>query len=135
MELTISIIGASVAVLVSLIGAWFANYNTIRLQTRKLKEQHYFDYVVALHCLITNNEKNRDKTNIEYSKARNILLAIASADVVSQMDKLQKSGWTGDSFIDALTDLIKAIRKRLKSQQQELSDHNVFDNKQTVLTI
>jgi len=41
MELYISIVGAVVAILVSILGALLANKNNIKLQTRKLKEEHY----------------------------------------------------------------------------------------------
>ena len=49
MELYISIIGAIVAIIVSVLGAILANKNTIILQTRKLKEEHYIAYIEALH--------------------------------------------------------------------------------------
>ena len=42
MELYISIIGAVVAVIVSILGAILANRNTIILQIRKLKEESLF---------------------------------------------------------------------------------------------
>ena len=54
--LLVSIIGALTAISVSLIGAWFANRNSIVLQTIKLKEDHYIAYIEALHNNVTIDE-------------------------------------------------------------------------------
>jgi hypothetical protein len=54
----ISIIGASSAITVSLIGAWLANRNSIVLQTKKLKEDHYIGYIEALHNNMTFDQTN-----------------------------------------------------------------------------
>jgi hypothetical protein len=114
MELTISIIGASVAVLVSLIGAWLANRSSIILQTRKLKEQHYIDFVTAVHNLCADN-KNRSATS-DYVKARDVLITVASSDVVCKIFDYENYGIAVSSDIHDkyLTELMKAIRKDLK---------------------
>ncbi len=114
MELTISIIGASVAVLVSLIGAWLSNYNTIRLQTRKLKEQHYIDFVTALHNMVPNDKT--DDVQIVYVKARDILFTVASPEVINNLLEYEKNGMNHplEQHNKYLTELMKAIRKDLK---------------------
>ena len=86
MELYISIIGAIVAIIVSVLGAILANKNTIILQTRKLKEEHYIAYIEALHnyAAIIRKSKfpqnpkrsvrfsgKRTKRSVQKRKARN----------------------------------------------------------------
>jgi len=61
MELYISILGAISAILVSMIGVWLANRNSIVLQTRKLKKEHYVAYIEALHNLASDNSKESKK--------------------------------------------------------------------------
>ena len=89
MELYISIIGAIVAIIVSVLGAILANKNTIILQTRKLKEEHYI----------------RDK-----------LLLIANEKVIIKLLEFEDKGVgkTTDLHNKYLTELLKAIRKDLK---------------------
>ena len=60
MELYISIIGAIVAIIVSVLGAILANKNTIILQTRKLKEEHYIAYIEALHNYAASDINDKD---------------------------------------------------------------------------
>ena len=120
MELTISIIGASVAVLVSLIGAWLTNYNMIRLQTRKLKEQYYLDFVAAVHDLCSDN---KDRSLIaNYVKARDILITVASVKVVRKIFDYEKFGVGVPSDIHDkyLTEMMKAIRKDLRVGNRKL---------------
>jgi len=50
-EISISIIGAVTAVVVSIIGAWPANRSSVILQIRRLKEEHYIAYIEAIHNL------------------------------------------------------------------------------------
>jgi hypothetical protein len=111
MELTISIIGASVAIVVSLIGAWLANRNVIALQTRILKEQYYIDFVNAIHELCS------DETLIaNYVKARDVLITVASSDVVCKIFDYEMKGTAQphDIHDKYLTELMKAIRRDLK---------------------
>ena len=97
MELYISIIGAIVAIIVSVLGAILANKNTIILQTRKLKEEHYIAYIEALH---------------NYAK----LLLIANEKVIIKLLEFEDKGVgkTTDLHNKYLTELLKAIRKDLK---------------------
>lgn len=112
----ISIIGALSAIIVSLIGAWYANHNNIVLQTRKLKENHYVSYVEALHGLTSNNQ-SKDALK-DYVFARDKLFIIASELVINNLLTYEKEGVglniSPEKHDFYLTELIKAIRKDLK---------------------
>jgi hypothetical protein len=117
--LLISIASGTFAIFVSFIGAWFANRNSIILQTRKLKEEHYVAYIEALHNLASDNN-NRDYTK-KYVFARDKLFLIASEDVIKTMmayeaDAVGKESNVHDKY---LTELIKAIRKDLKIKDKD----------------
>jgi len=112
----ISIIGAVTAIAVSLVGAWLANRNSIVLQTRKLKEDHYVSYVEALHNLAAENENM--KFMEKFVMARDKLLLIASEDVIKKMLAYEEEA-VGKNIPKEvhdkyLTEMIKAIRKDLK---------------------
>ncbi|PXY00726.1 hypothetical protein DF185_12515 [Marinifilum breve] len=111
--LFISILGALSAITVSIIGAWLANKNSIILQTRKLKEEHYVAYIEALHNLA--GENNKESTR-KYVFARDKLLLIASENVIKAMLEFEEEavGKQNDKHDDYLTELIKTIRKDLK---------------------
>jgi hypothetical protein len=112
--LTISIIGAFSAIIVSTIGAWLTNRNSIILQVRKLKEEHYVAYIEALHNLSSdNNNKHYDK---EYVFARDNLFLIASENVIKKMIAYENNGITGtlEAHDKHLTSLVISIRKNLK---------------------
>ena len=103
MELYISIIGAIVAIIVSVLGAILANKNTIILQTRKLKEEHYIAYI--------------DKDALKnYVYMRDKLLLIANEKVIIKLLEFEDKGVgkTTDLHNKYLTELLKAIRKDLK---------------------
>jgi len=110
----ISIFGAITAIAVSIIGAWRANRNSIILQTRKLKEEHYVAYIEALHNLAASN-KDR-KCVKDYVFVRDKLFLIASEEVIRKMiDYEEKAvGKENSSHDEYLTELVKAIRKDLK---------------------
>lgn len=111
--LYISILGASSAVVVSIIGAWLANRNSIILQTRKLKEEHYVAYIESLHNLAEENSKESTR---KYVFARDKLFLIASENVIRKLLKYEEEavGKQNDKHDDYLTELVKAIRKDLK---------------------
>jgi len=113
-EIYISIIGASAAITVSVSGAFLANRNSIVLQTRKLKEEHYVAYIEALHNL-TGDNSGRDAT-IKYVFARDKLFLIASEDVIRKMLLYEEEavGKQNNLHDDYLTELIKSIRRDLK---------------------
>lgn len=120
MELSISVIGALVAIGVAILGAILANRNNISLQLRKLKEDHYIAFIDALQALASNNGQNEVKG---YTEARNKLLIIGNEDVIIHLLKYEKfvdQKNLIDSISDFqiehdlyLTDLIKTIRKDL----------------------
>ena len=117
--LYISILGALSAIVVSIIGAWLANKNSIVLQTRKLKEEHYVAYVEALHNLAGNN-KETDCVK-KYVFARDKLFLIASEQVITKMiDYEEKAVGKENVLHDVyLTELIKEIRKDLKIKDKK----------------
>lgn len=118
-EVFISIIGATTAVTVSIVGAWLANKNSIVLQTRKLKEEHYVAYIEALHNLATE-VKNKELTK-NYVFARDKLFLIASEDVIRKIllyeeEAVGKANNLHDKY---LTELVKEIRKDLKIKDKD----------------
>lgn len=119
MEIYISLIGATVAIIVSVIGAILANKNNITLQTRKLKEEHYIAYIEALHNLASNNDELTVK---EYTFQRDKLFLIASEDVIRKMIIYENEGInkTSDIHDKYLTELLKAIRADLKLKNTNL---------------
>lgn len=120
MNLYISIIGAIVAILVSLIGAILSNKNNIILQTRKLKEEHYIAYIEALHNLAANND---DINAIhEYTYMRDKLLLIANEDVIIKLIRYENEavGRFSEKHDEYLTELYKSIRKDLKLKNKNL---------------
>jgi hypothetical protein len=112
--IAISLIGAVSAIFVSIVGAWLANRNSIVLQTRKLKEDHYIGYIEALHNNMSYDETNSNVK--DYVFARDKLLLIASEEVIRKMIRYENEGiGKGIDLHDQyLTDLIKAIRFDLK---------------------
>ena len=115
----ISILGAITAIIVSIIGAWLANRNSIVLQTRRLKEEHYVAYIEALHHLAGDN--NSKATTEKYVFARDKLFLIASEDVITKMLKYEEDGVGKPSNLhdEYLTELIKTIRKDLKIKDKD----------------
>ncbi len=109
----ISILGAFSAIFVSVIGAWLANRNSMILQTRKLKENHYVAYIEALHNLAAENSK---KATTNYVFARDKLFLIASENVIRKMLKYEEEavGKPNNLHDKYLTELIKSIRSDLK---------------------
>lgn len=126
MEIYISLIGATVAIIVSIIGAILANKNNITLQTRKLKEEHYIAYIEALHNLASNNDESTVK---KYVFQRDKLFLIASEDVIRKMIIYENEGVNKTSEIHDkyLTELLKAIRADLKLKNNNLP--NIFFKK------
>jgi len=121
MELAISIIGAIVAISVSVIGAYLANKNSIILQTRKLKESHYICFVSSLHNLCAYNSDNTMKAR--YTEARDIVFLVASTDVITNIIEYERqleNGISQDVHDKLLTNIIKAIRKDLKLKNKSL---------------
>jgi hypothetical protein len=118
-EISISIIGAATAVIVSVIGAFLANRNSIVLQTRKLKEEHYVAYIEALHNMATENGSKELIKN--YVFTRDKLFLIANEKVIKKLllyeeEAVGKENKLHDKY---LTDLVKEIRKDLKIKDKD----------------
>src|SRR5580698_9100639 len=115
-EIYISIIGATAAITVSVIGAFLANRNSIVLQTRKLKEEHYVAYIEALHNLGVDKD-----TKHNYVFARDKLFIVASEDVIKKMLQLEKETFEKPNELQDLylTELIKSIRTDLKLKDKK----------------
>ncbi len=112
-EILISLLGALTAVIVSVIGAFLANRNSIILQIRKRKEEGYTTFLEALH----ENAANRKSGLRDYVLARDKLFIIASEEVIFKLLDYEEKGIMGKTPMDHdkyLTELIKAIRKDLK---------------------
>ena len=113
MELMICIIGAISAIIISFIGAWLANKNSIILESRKLKELHYVGFIEALHNLATN-DTNKEFIQ-RYTFARDKMFIIASENVITRLLAFEKNLITDKNKHDYyLTELIKEIRRDLK---------------------
>ena len=114
----ISILGAASAITVSFLGAWFANKNSMILQTRKLKEEHYITYIEALHELAATNSKEAVG---KYVFARDKLFLIANERVIKKMLKYEEEavGKQNDLHDHFLTELIKEIRKDLNLNDRD----------------
>lgn len=112
-ELIISIVGATSAVLVAVIGSVLARCSSLSLQSRKLKENYYLAYIKALHFLGSNN-KRADYLD-EYANSRNRLLVVASAEVINAILRFEKEavGMANTQHDELLTDVLKAIRNDL----------------------
>ncbi|MHA7059406.1 hypothetical protein ACWGOQ_0019420 [Aquimarina sp. M1] len=120
----ISIVGALSAVIVSLIGAWRANKNSILLQTRRLKEEHYIKYIEALP---NNIEHNNEKSLADYVFTRDKLFIIASEDILKNLIKYEDEGIDKNLDHDIhLTELIKSIREDLDLTNKKISLHYNF---------
>jgi hypothetical protein len=117
--LLISIIGAISAILVSLIAAKLATRNSIVLQTRKLKEDHYIAYMEALHNLAAEN--NNPESIKNYVFARDKLFLIANELVIKKMLLYEEEavGKASDLHDKYLTELIKSIRGDLKLKDKD----------------
>ena len=55
MEIVVAIIAGLFSISVAIFGAAFINVNNIKLQTRKLKEEHYVRYIESVHNLAEYN--------------------------------------------------------------------------------
>ncbi|MBP2831569.1 hypothetical protein J8281_05150 [Aquimarina sp. U1-2] len=117
-EIWISIFGAISAIIVAAIGAFLANKNSIILQIRKLKEEHYASYIESLHNHAAENSKD---SLTELVLSRDKMFLIASEQVIKQMLEYEKNGIgnSSENHDKYLTELIKAIRKDLKLKDKD----------------
>lgn len=119
LEITISIIGAIVSVIIAVISSLFVNRNNIILQTRKLKEEHYINYIESLHNLASNNKDSKAVKN--YTFYRDKLFIIPSENVVKAMLEYEEKavGVSNPKHDVYLRNLVIEIRKDLKIKDKE----------------
>lgn len=118
MELYISIIGAIVAIGVAILGSILTNGNNIKLQKRKLKEEHYIAYISALHNLATAPTNNEFLSKYTYYKDE--LMLIANEDVIKRLLEYEYDFQHGGPQEKSYTNLIKAIRHDLALKNKDL---------------
>lgn len=113
MEIVVAIIAGLFSICVAIFGAVFINLNNVKLQTRKLKEDHYVRYIESVHNLAEDN-KNVQALK-EYTLHRDKMFIVASEKVVKAMLEYEavavgKSSTEHDKY---LTRLVVEIRKDL----------------------
>lgn len=126
----ISILGTITAVTVSIIGAFLANRNSVILQIRKLKEEHYVAYIEALHCLVGDNKSPLFLE--KYVLARNKLFLIASENVIKKLLEYEEEAVGKETSLHDvyLTKLVSEIRKDLRIKDKSFPD--IYLKKSTV---
>lgn len=134
-EIWISILGALTAIIVSTIGAYLANRNSVILQIRKLKEEHYTSFIELLHIHAANDTEESLRN---FVLARDKMLLIASEKVIKKMIEYENKG-VGKPFETHniyLTELIKSIRMDLKLKDKDFPIINFKKaNKNTVVDV
>jgi len=88
-EILISTIGAFVAILVAIASAWLAHKNNLSFQNKKLKGEHYMEFVRALHLLASDNKNSAFMMG--YTSTRDNMLLLASEDVISKLFEYEDS--------------------------------------------
>lgn len=113
-EMFVAISGAVISIIIAVISAILSRHNDIALQTRKLKEEHYINFIESLHSLMSLN--NNSKNIEEYTKYRDKLFIVASEEVVSAILDYENIavGKTNELHDEYLTKVVKAIRKDLR---------------------
>lgn len=114
MEVVVAIIAGLFSISVAIFGASFINVNNIKLQTRKLKEEHYVRYIESLHNLAEDNSNT--EALIEYTLHRDKMFIVASEKVVQAMLAYEEKavGKQRDIHDRYLTMLVAEIRKDLR---------------------
>ncbi len=121
-SILISIVGAISAIVVSLVGAWLTNRNSIILQNRKLKEEYYSEYLEALHNLLS---ENKNITFLKaYTLARTNLFLIGNETVIKQLLIYEEKTVGKETKLHNkyLTQLIISIRKDLNIKDKEFPE-------------
>lgn len=118
-EILISLIASSSAILVSLVTAFFSYRNSVILKNKTLKEEHYIQYLEALH---NNAAQNSTESLNKYVFARDKLFIIASEKVISNLLNYEQivNSNISDKHDFYLTELIKAIREDLFLKNNKL---------------
>lgn len=119
MQIIVAIIGAGASVAVAVLGAIYLNISNIQMQNRKLKEEHYINYITAIHLLAA---KNTDKEMLKnYTLHRDKMFIIASEEVVRAITKYETEavGKINDKHDLLLTQIYIAIRKDLRIKDKD----------------
>ncbi len=113
MEIVVAIIAGLFSISVSIFGAVFINVNNVKLQTRKLKEEHYVRYIESVHNLAEDNSSA--KALKEYTLHRDKMFIVASERVITAMLEYEEKavGKKCDEHDEYLTKLVEEIRKDL----------------------
>lgn len=113
MEIVVAIIAGLFSISVAIFGAAFINVNNIKLQTRKLKEEHYVRYIESVHNLAEYNSST--KALKEYTLHRDKMFIVASEKVVKAMLAYEEKavGKQRGEHDKYLTKLVAEIRKDL----------------------
>lgn len=83
MEIVVAIIAGLFSICVAIFGSVFININNAKLQTRKLKEEHYVRYLEAMHNIAEDNKSIQALK--AYTLHRDKMFIVASEDVVKAM--------------------------------------------------
>lgn len=113
MDIVLAIIAGLFSICVAIFGAVFVNLNNTKMQTRKLKEEHYVKYIESVHNLA---EDNKSTTALkEYTLHRDKMFIVANEKVVRAMLAYEEAavGKISNEHDKYLTELIKEIRKDL----------------------
>ncbi|MGN0732553.1 MAG: hypothetical protein ACI4LC_00080 [Emergencia sp.] len=113
MEIVVAIIAGLFSISVSIFGAVFINLNNVKLQTRKLKEEHYVRYIESVHNLAADNSSTNALR--EYTLHRDKMFIVASEKVITAMLEFEEKafGKKCDKQDEYLTNLVEEIRKDL----------------------
>lgn len=113
MEIVVAVIAGLFSVCVAIFGAVFINVNNIKLQTRKLKEEQYVNYIEAVHELAEDNKSVEALKS--YTLHRDKMFIVASERVVIAMLEYESVavGQKNQEHDKYLTELVKEIRKDL----------------------
>ncbi len=113
MEIVVAIIAGLFSICVAIFGALFINISNHKLQTRKLKEEHYVRYLEAVHNLAEDNKSVQALK--EYTLHRDKMFIVANEKVVKAMLEYEDVavGKQSDAHDKYLTRLIIEIRKDL----------------------
>ena len=113
MEIVVAIIAGLFSICVAIFGSVFINLNNVKLQTRKLKEDHYVRYIESVHNLAEDN-KNVQALK-EYTLHRDKMFIVASEKVVKAMLEYENVavGKNSSEHDKYLTNLVIEIRKDL----------------------
>ena len=118
MEIVVAIIAGLFSICVAIFGSVFINLNNVKLQTRKLKEDHYVRYIESVHNLAEDN-KNVQALK-EYTLHRDKMFIVASEKVVKAMLEYENVavGKNSSEHDKYLTNLVIEIRKDLSIQDR-----------------